>query len=119
MDAGITPQILVNARKPGVIVPQEYVKDGVIVLNVHDRAVHGLQLGNDEITFSARFAGISRNLVVPVDAVVGIYGRENGEGLFFESPESTTQVTEEDGETADQDDRPSDPPRGKPDLRLV
>ena len=124
VDAGLTPQILVNATLDGVDVPAEYVKDGAIVLNVHDRAVRDLDMGNDSISFSARFAGRPRGIFVPVDAVLAIYARENGQGLFFEVPSEGESVSE--GAVAPADEAPrteaEDEPstrRGRPDLRIV
>jgi stringent starvation protein B len=125
MDAGLTPQILVNAGAAGVDVPKQFVKDGTIVLNIHDRAVRDLKMSNDAVTFSARFSGQPRNLFVPVDAVVAIYARENGQGLFFEIPDAEAQPDESvvqpvDG--ASDAPRQSDdvaPRRGKPNLTIV
>jgi len=65
-------------------VPLAYVKDGEIVLNLNYSATKDLQIGAEAITFSARFSGVSNNLYVPIDAVRGIYARENGQGMFFE-----------------------------------
>jgi stringent starvation protein B len=118
MDAGSTPQILVNTKISGVSVPMEYVKDGVIVLNIHERAVQGLVMDNDAISFSARFGGVSRNIYVPVDAIAGIYGRENGQGLYFDVAESA-MATEENDRASDSEPNDPEPPRGKPNLRLV
>ena len=64
-------------------VPAEYVKNGEIVLNVSYDATHRLTIGNDVVQFSARFNGVSRECSIPVDAVLGIFARENGQGLFF------------------------------------
>lgn len=98
MDAGLTPQILVNATVAGVDVPNEFVKDGAIVLNVHDRAVRDLDIGNETVNFSARFSGRPRNVLVPMEAVLAIYARENGQGLFFELP-GTSSGDEQDATT--------------------
>jgi stringent starvation protein B len=122
MDAGLTPQILVDARVDGVDVPREFVKDGTIVLNVHDRAVRSLDMNNDAISFSARFAGQPRSLFVPVDAVLAIYARENGQGLFFEVP-AEEESSGDSGATAEDKVGASvdveGPRRGKPNLKLV
>jgi len=86
-DNGLTPHLAVDAHYPGTLVPQEFVQDGQIVLNIAPSAVQGLLAGNDEIMFSARFGGIPRNLVVPVGAVLVIYAKENGEGMVFSADE--------------------------------
>lgn len=83
LDSGLTPQIAVDATRPGVQVPHAFVRDGQIILNVHPQAVHQLELGNDTITFFARFGGKSEPVVVPVHAVLAIYARENGRGVQF------------------------------------
>ena len=72
VDNGMTPHLLVDATRPAVRVPVHAVKDGRIVLNVADRAVSQLDMGNDVIRFSARFGGVSHNVSVPVGAVLAI-----------------------------------------------
>ena len=84
-DNGFTPYLAVFVT-PGVQVPMEYVKNNEIVLNVGFEATSGLQLGNEFIEFKARFGGVSREIVVPVDHVVAIYARENGQGMAFPVP---------------------------------
>jgi stringent starvation protein B len=84
-DNGFTPYIAVHVDA-AVQVPAEYVKNGEIVLNIGFEATSGLRLGNDAIEFKARFGGSSREIVVPVDHVVAIYARENGQGMAFPMP---------------------------------
>lgn len=88
IDQGYTPflQVQVSERTR---VPREYVKDGSIVLNLGPEATHQMMLGNEEITFQARFNGAAFSVQVPVDAVVAIYARENGQGMGFEVSGST------------------------------
>lgn len=81
-DNGYTPHITV-AVDESVQVPQEYVKDGEIVLNIGMTATTGLHLGNDYISFKARFAGVAREIMLPVDQVVAVFARENGQGMAF------------------------------------
>jgi len=69
-----------------VQVPMEYVKNNEIVLNIGFEATSGLRLGNDTIEFKARFGGVARDIVVPIDHVVAIYARENGQGMAFPAP---------------------------------
>lgn len=90
MDNGFTPQILVDTSVAGVTVPTDFVQDGKIVLNIHDRAVGHIQLGTETIVFSARFNGQERTVEVPVPSVLAIYARENGQGLFFRDDSSTS-----------------------------
>jgi len=85
IDNGFTPYIAVYVDSK-VQVPLEYVKNNEIVLNVGIEATSGLKLGNDFIEFKARFGGSAREIVVPVDHVVAIYARENGQGMAFPVP---------------------------------
>ncbi|PJK15280.1 ClpXP protease specificity-enhancing factor [Lysobacteraceae bacterium NML07-0707] len=80
-DNGMTPYLLVNANFKGVHVPPHTIKDGQVVLNIAERAVHMLSLGNEYITFNARFGGVSHEVFVPVAAVLAIYARETGQGM--------------------------------------
>jgi stringent starvation protein B len=84
-DNGFTPYIAVYVDA-SVQVPQEYVKNNEIVLNVGFEATSGLKLGNDQIAFKARFGGSAREIAVPIDHVVAIYARENGQGMAFPAP---------------------------------
>lgn len=83
VDQGHTPYLTVVVDER-TRVPREYVRDGQIVLNVGPDASHQLLMGNDEITFHARFNGVAYPVVVPVDAVAAIYAKENGQGMAFE-----------------------------------
>ncbi len=85
-DNGFTPYIAVHVDR-SVQVPLEYVSNNEIVLNIGFDATSGLDLGNEFIQFKARFGGVSREIIVPVDHVVAIYARENGQGMAFPAPE--------------------------------
>jgi stringent starvation protein B len=82
-DCGHTPHVIVDATSQGAAVPKAYVKDGKIVLNLSTAATQRLKLGNDEVEFDARFAGVIHHVRFPVSAVLGIYARETGEGMVF------------------------------------
>lgn len=84
-DNGFTPYLAVYVDKT-VQVPREYVKNNEIVLNVSFDATSQLQLGNEYIEFKARFGGVARDIAVPVDHVIAIYARENGQGMAFPVP---------------------------------
>ena len=90
-DNGFTPYIAVHVDG-GVQVPKEYVKNNEIVLNVSIDATSSLSLGNDAISFKARFGGVAREIMVPVDHVVAIYARENGQGMAFPMPSETAEA---------------------------
>ena len=88
-DNGFTPYVAVFVDR-SVQVPMEYVKNNEIVLNVGFEATSGLKLGNEFIEFRARFGGQPRDIVVPIDHVVAIYARENGQGMAFPMPTDST-----------------------------
>ena len=81
-DNGFTPYVAV-AVDDTVQVPREYVKNGEIVLNISFDATSSLKLGNEFIEFKARFAGVARDIMVPIERVLAIYARENGQGMAF------------------------------------
>ena len=83
VDSGFTPHLLV-AVNAQCRVPNAHVKNGEIVLNLNYTATKDLLIDNDAIVFSARFGGISQHLYVPMNAVKGVFARENGQGMFFE-----------------------------------
>ena len=84
-DNGFTPYVAVRVDD-SVQVPREFVHDGEIVLNISFDATSSLQLGNDFIEFKARFGGKPRDILVPVERVIAIYARENGQGMAFSPP---------------------------------
>ncbi len=108
LDNELTPHLLVNAEYKGVFVPQEFVEGGQIVMNLNPSAIRSLDLGNDLITFNARFGGVPQDVIVPPVAVLGIYARENGVGMLFPDEE---YLEEEEPE------KPEPPPR--PTLTVV
>jgi stringent starvation protein B len=100
-DNGFTPYIAVFVDEH-VQVPKEYVKNNEIVLNVGFEATSALKLGNELIEFKARFGGTSREIAVPIDHVIAIYARENGQGMAFPMPsEPTTSSDPAEGPRAD------------------
>lgn len=84
IDQGFTPHIAVIVDER-VVVPQGYALDGQIVLNLGPEATNNLAMGNDAITFQARFGGKAHALLIPVANVLAVYARENGQGMAFES----------------------------------
>ncbi len=97
VDNGLTPHLLVVVNGQ-TRVPMAYVKDGEIVLNLSYTATKDLHIDNDAVVFSARFAGISQSLYVPVSAVKGIFARENGQGMFFDVSEPASEIQAEPDE---------------------
>jgi stringent starvation protein B len=86
-DNGFTPYIAVHVDH-AVQVPMEYVNNNEIVLNIGFDATSSMELGNEFIQFKARFGGVAREIIVPVDHVVAIYARENGQGMAFPAPDA-------------------------------
>jgi len=110
VDNGVTPYILVDALVEGVDVPPQHIQDNKIILNIAPMAVQGLTLGDEAISFSARFSGQSVNLLVPTEAVLAIYARENGQGMMFN----------DEPESPDPDNSPDDDgEKSRPSLRVV
>lgn len=115
VDNGCTPHIVVNANHTGVSVPQQYVNDGQIILNIAPRAVQDFAMDLEAIAFNTRFGGVPTEIYIPVAAVMGIYARENSQGMMF-------SAVEEPDDTDPQSDppEPSSPPKGgKPSLKVV
>ncbi len=146
VDNDLTPHLVVDATLPGVKVPMEFVSDGQIILNIAPRAVGNLELGNEAVSFNARFSGRPHSVIVPMYAVLAIYARENGAGTMFEPepsyetdmpvfddaeeaedmidevPESASPfAVVSETETVGSDDPDDEPPRprGRPSLRVV
>ncbi len=102
---GMTPHLLVDATQQGVQVPPSAVKDGKVVLNIAARAVTRLELGNDAVTFTARFGGVSQSVMVPMASVLAIYARETGQGMALPD-----DITSPDPDNAPPPSTPDDTP---------
>ena len=108
LDNDCTPHMLVDATADQVEVPQEYVQDGQIVLNMAPGAVQELSMDNDSVSFQCRFGGVSFPVFLPTHSILGVYARENGRGMML-------QV--EEGQDAPD---PPEPPKGSSShLKLV
>lgn len=83
VDNGCTPYLLVDTQSPEVVVPMQFIENSRIILNIAPMAVQALALGNEAVSFNARFGGTPMNVVVPVSAVLAVYARENGKGMVF------------------------------------
>ena len=107
LDNSLTPHLLVDIEGEGVDIPAQQGQNGKIVLNISPAAVEGLNLGNDAVSFRARFGGIATDVYVPIDSVLAIYAKENGRGMVFSEQEGNAPP-------------PSEPPSGKrPSLKIV
>jgi stringent starvation protein B len=117
VDNHLTPYLIVNAVLPQVQVPQQFVQEGKIILNVAPLAVKELAIEAAAIQFSARFNNIVQQVYVPTAAVLGIYAKENGRGMFFDSPEFLSEA-EQLAQTGPSQ-KEARPKRGKPQLTVV
>ncbi len=116
VDNNLTPHMLVDTAQETVEVPRAFVENGRIILNVSPEATHSLVLGNDAITFNARFSGTAMDVHVPVSSVLAIYARENGQGMMF-GEQDETPPDPEPGKTSDKPQPPSQVKR--PNLKIV
>jgi len=105
IDNGMTPYVLVNAGMAGVEVPEQYVQDGRVVLNISPGAVRDLDLGNEFVSFSARFGGTPTQVFLPVQAILAIYAKENGKGMIFPEEEAAADAAE-DKEEQEEEKKP-------------
>ena len=117
-DNQLTPYLLVDATQPNTMVPEQFVKDGQIVLNIAPHAVHQFHISNEAISFSARFGGVARDLYIPIQAVLGIYARENSQGLFFD-PEEYAHIQSEENPLQSEPAEEADTAKKKPNLRIL
>lgn len=114
VDSGLTPYLAVRVDER-TEVPPAFVKDGEIVLNLSTGAVRNLEIGNEMITCTGRFGGVPFDLMVPVGAVIGIFAKENGQGLVFQG--NDTQHPPPAGNGDDQKTRKA--PQHRPHLKIV
>jgi len=108
-DNGLTPHVVVDASAAGVKVPQQYVADGKIILNIGYSATKGLELGAQQLRFKTRFGGVGFDVEIPVMAVLGIYAQESGQGMIFTEEEAPAESGEQS----------SEPAKGRPELKII
>lgn len=122
-DCEHTPHIVVDAGLEGVEVPQQYVQAGKIILNVSHAATSNLNLGNDYVSFRARFGSVAHDVLVPVAAVLGIYARETGQGMIFSEADAPPPQPPQSDTSKDtpKDTAPAspEPKRARPVLKVV
>ena len=118
-DNNLTPYLLVNAEEQGVTVPRQHVQDGQIVLNIAPHAVHQMLMDQESVSFNARFGGVSQQLYIPMYAVLGLYARENGQGLFFDPQEYDGHRPEPAATQQTVDSLEQQVPQKKPSLRIL
>ncbi len=90
IDNQLTPHLLVDAENTSSVLPEDFIEEGKIVLNIKPEAIQELKLGNEEIQFNARFSGKAMHIVTPTATVLAIYAQENGKGMVFDPEEDTS-----------------------------
>lgn len=121
-DNGLTPYVMVDATFPHVVVPERFVEDGSIILNIASQAVGRLHLGNDAVEFEARFSGVLQHIYIPVMAVRAVYAQENGRGMVFSDDEDAGDEGPDDPgpqSGADSSGNGASSGKGRPTLRIV
>lgn len=116
-DNAMTPYMLVNATLDKVVVPTQFVQDGQIVLNVSEAAVRHLHMDNDAVSFEARFGGKPMQVFVPMKAIMALYAKENGDGIFFPEEDFPTDPEKKALKTEAESNNP--PEKKGPSLRVV
>lgn len=128
VDNECTPYMLVAAEAPGVVVPEGFAEHGQLVLNLSPSAVRHFSMGNEAVSFEARFAGVPHQLFVPLYAVLAVYAQENGQGMFFDPEEPPEDLAEgvgspalvkDDAKGMEEESQPPPKPGGRPGLRIV
>lgn len=122
VDNQLTPHLVVDATIVGTKVPQQFVKDGQITLNISPSAVVGLQLLDDAIRFNARFGGQPMDVIVPMTAALALFARENGAGAMFEAEPQLDKMPVEDAgqEQTDSAEQAQEKTKSKrPNLKVI
>ncbi len=117
-DNGYTPHVVVDTGVDGVAVPEQYVQDGKIILNISYAATQNLDLGNEQLAFGARFGGVAQQVRVPMQALLGIYARETGQGMIFSDGDLGAEAQQASGKD-DSERQASEPRPGRPNLRII
>jgi stringent starvation protein B len=115
MDNNCTPYLIVDVEVDEVSVPLEYAKDGQIVLNISPIATRHLVIANDSVSFSGRFGGVAHEIYAPMEAVLGIIAKENGEGMWF--PKESDPEPDPEGSPPPESTQPKK--KGPPSLKVV
>lgn len=118
LDSGWTPHLVIDAEIQGVMVPQQFISDGQIVLNIAPSAAQNLMIENDAVSFNARFGGVPMNVFVPIVAVMAIYARENGQGMGF-GAEPGVEALYDDKPENDPPEAPKPKAKSRPSLKVV
>jgi len=110
IDNGLTPQLLVDISAENVVIPPGYAQNDRILLNVDSRAVNSLDLGNDFVSFSTRFGGVSHAVRLTVESILAVLTRENDQGISFHNEENKSQMERDDRSEQQGEERSSKNP---------
>lgn len=119
LDNDCTPHIAVDATIAGVIVPEQFVTDGQIILNISPSAVQNLLMDNDAISFNARFGGVPMNVYVPAASIMAVYARENGMGMGFGMEPGVELYEQEEAPLEEVQKAEEKPAVTKPTLKVI
>jgi len=119
IDNNMTPYIVVNATMPGAKVPQQYVDDGRIILNIAVTATDHLVIDNSRIEFKASFGGKIQTVLAPINAIEAIYAKETGKGMIFSEDDEGTPPPDNTPPSSDSSDNTKDTGGKKSHLRVV
>jgi len=117
IDNGLTPHLLIDTSDQSVVVPQQFVENQKIVLNISTTATTNLVLGNESISFNARFSGQPMNVFLPIESIMAIYAKENGQGMMFAQEDSSVVLNGQ--ENKGDPEPPTPPPSKRPTLKVV
>jgi len=117
IDNGLTPHLLIDTSNQSVVVPQQFVENQKIVLNISTSATTNLVLGNESISFNARFSGQPMNVFLPIESIMAIYAKENGQGMMFAQEDSSVVLSGKGNN--DDPEPPTPPPSKRPTLKVV
>ncbi|HLW74617.1 MAG TPA: ClpXP protease specificity-enhancing factor [Gammaproteobacteria bacterium] len=119
VDSGSTPYIVVDVNVEGVEIPAGYAQEGKLVLNISYEATHHLELGAEHVEFNARFGGVSRQVRVPMAAILAVYAHESGQGMLFDA-EGDPEINPGNEAAPDGDNSKPGPGSGKkPSLKVI
>ncbi|MFV2033217.1 MAG: ClpXP protease specificity-enhancing factor [Gammaproteobacteria bacterium] len=109
LDNEVTPYILIDTSHRGVVIPKALATDRRLVLNLAPSAIDKLDMTNDHLSFSARFGGVAQDVYCPMDSILAIYARENGEGMMFDTESEKTSEMDDPATGVDKSKKSTHP----------
>lgn len=118
-DNGLTPYLMVDATHPQLLAPIEYAQDGRLILAISYQATNNLLIANDGLSFQSRFNGDSKDIWVPIQAVMALYAKENQNEVMFFDPNEYDGYEFDDIKDDDDDNDHDEPPKKGGHLKFV